>query len=90
MNIYIRVFGPEIFPKEKISLAQTSPTVRDAARFLLAGHPGNWKQIITSGLSPAEGYTVLLNGRNVLSLDGLETPLAEGDELIFTVMVMGG
>ena len=90
MNIYIRVFGPEIFPKEKVSIERASPVVRDAARFLSTRHPGNWRQIIAADLSPAEGYTVLLNGRNILSLDGLETPLAEGDELIFTVMVMGG
>ncbi len=90
MDIFIRVFGPEIFPKQKISLKKSAPAVKDAASHLLNRHSADWRQIIADDLMPAEGYTVLLNGRNIQSLEGLNTPLADGDELIFTVMVMGG
>lgn len=90
MKIYIRVFGPEIIPQRIILLQKSRPTVRDAADFLLTRDPDDWKAIIGSDRTPAEGYAVLLNGRNILSLESLETPLSEGDELIFTVMVAGG
>jgi hypothetical protein len=43
-----------------------------------------------SGFS-GEKFSVLLNGRNVLSLaDKLQTKLQDGDELMVTVQVMGG
>jgi molybdopterin converting factor small subunit len=37
-----------------------------------------------------EGWVVLLNGRNVASLQKLETEIHDGDELTFTVLVAGG
>ena len=33
---------------------------------------------------------VLLNGRNIGSLEGLETRVADGDELLFTLLFVGG
>jgi len=32
----------------------------------------------------------MVNGRNIRSLDGLETKIQDGDELTFTVLVAGG
>jgi molybdopterin converting factor small subunit len=38
-----------------------------------------------------ENFSLLINGRNVLSLpDKLQTKLQDGDEVILTVQVMGG
>lgn len=90
MNIFVRLYGPEMIPRHQIALALDAPVVRDAAELLRTCRPDSWKRVITHDLRPAEGYTILLNGRNILSLDGLDTPLSEGDELIFTVLVMGG
>lgn len=38
-----------------------------------------------------EGLSMLLNGRNVLSLpEKYDTPLEDGDEVLITIMVAGG
>jgi molybdopterin converting factor small subunit len=37
-----------------------------------------------------EGSVILVNGRNIESLDRFETRIDDGDELTFTVLVAGG
>jgi molybdopterin converting factor small subunit len=90
MNITVRVFGPEIFPKQEISMECVSSTLKDVARILLDQRDFDWKHIIKDDLSLAENYALLVNGRNIMSLEEFETIIHEGDELVFTVPVMGG
>ena len=59
-------------------------------RKLLAQQKTIWKGIIKEDLFLKEGYTLLVNGRNFMSLDGFETAIRDGDELIFTIIVTGG
>jgi molybdopterin converting factor small subunit len=42
------------------------------------------------GLLPEEGYEVLVKGRNIKSLEGLDTKIHEGDEIVSTVPLVGG
>jgi molybdopterin converting factor small subunit len=48
------------------------------------------ERFIKEDLSPVEGSVILVNGRNIWSLDRFETKIHEGDELTFTVLVAGG
>jgi molybdopterin converting factor small subunit len=90
MNVYINVIGPEITLKQEISLELVSPTLRDVMRSLLEQKEGPWRRIVKNDLSLAEGYVALLNGRNIMSLEGFETKVYEGDEITLTVLLAGG
>ncbi len=90
MNVIINVIGPEIRLKQEIDLELASPTIREVARSLLDQHKGPWERIVKNDLSLEEGCVALVNGRNIMSLEGFETKIHEGDEITFTVLVAGG
>lgn len=90
MNVIINVIGPEITLEHEIDLELVSPTLKDVMRSLLEQKRGPWKRILKSDLSLVEGCVTLLNGRNIMSLEGFETKVHEGDEITFTVLVAGG
>lgn len=91
MNVIINVIGPEIMLKQEISLEMVSPpTLRDVMRSLQEQKEGPWKRILKRDLSLAEGCVALLNGRSIMSLEGFETKVREGDEITFTVLLAGG
>jgi len=90
MNVIINVIGPEITLKQEIVLELVSPTLKDVMMSLLEQKEGPWKRILKNDLSLAEGCVALVNGRNIMSLEGFETKVREGDEITFTVLVAGG
>jgi molybdopterin converting factor small subunit len=90
MKIVTNLFGPEVRLKEKISLEMASATLRDLLRYLPLKQENPWKQIIKDDLSLERGYVILVNGRNIRSLENLETKIQDGDEITFTVLVSGG
>ncbi len=65
-------------------------TLKEVLRILKDQYHGPWEHFIKEDLSPVEGSVILLNGRNIWSLDRFETKIQEGDELTFTVLVAGG
>jgi molybdopterin converting factor small subunit len=90
MKITFNVFGPEIILKQEISLDISCPTLREVLRTLKDHHHTKWENLLGDDLSPKEGYVILLNGRNVSSLEKLDTRIENGDEITFTVLVAGG
>jgi MoaD family protein len=90
MKIITNIFGPDVRLKEKISLEMASATLRDILRSLPSKQEGIWKRIIKDDLSLEKGYVILVNGRNIRSLEDLETKIQDGDEITFTVLVSGG
>ncbi len=90
MNILINVFGPEIILKQEISLDIACPTLRDVLKSLKDHQKGKWEDLIKDDLSIQEGSVILVNGRNVSSLEKLDTRIQDGDEITFTVLVAGG
>ena len=90
MNVTISVLGPEITLKQNLTLESESPNLKDVARVLLELDRIKWTPILKDDLPPMQRYTVLINGRNIQSLEGLETKIREGDEIVFTVLIMGG
>lgn len=90
MNVIINVIGPEITLKHEIVLELVSPTLKDVMMSLLEHQEGPWKRILKNDLSLSEGCVALVNGRNIMSLEGFETKVHEGDEITFTVLVAGG
>ena len=90
MKIFINAFGTDIRLKQQASLEPASPALKDVLRALQDQDKGQLECFIQDNLSLQEGCVILLNGRNIASLDGLETSVHEGDELTFTVLVAGG
>lgn len=90
MTIVTNIFGTEFTLKRPVTLDLQSPTLRDVLVALQTHHEGPWKRLLKEDLTLQEGWVVLLNGRNVASLQKLETEIHDGDELTFTVLVAGG
>ena len=90
MTLHVNVFGTEFVLKRPVTLDLESATLREVLIVLQRDYEGPWRRIIKGDLSLQEGCVVLVNGRNVASLQKLETKIHDGDELTFTVMVAGG
>jgi sulfur carrier protein ThiS len=90
MTIVVNVFGTEFVLKRPIVINLQSPILRDVLIVLKRGHEGPWKNILKEDLSLQDGCVVLVNGRNIASLEKLETEIQDGDEITFTVLVAGG
>ena len=90
MNVIINVFGSEISLKQEISLEPASSTLKDVLRALKDQDEAPLGRFIKDDLTPVEGSVILVNGRNIESLDRFETRIDDGDELTFTVLVAGG
>ena len=90
MEITINVFGTDVVLKQEVSLDFTSPTLRDVLKALKQRQQGKWENLIKDDLSIQEGSVILVNGRNVSSLEELDTRIHDGDEITFTVLVAGG
>ena len=90
MRVIINLLGTEIRLKQEISLDLPSPTLRDTLRGLKDRVGAPLERFLKEDLSPVEGCTMLLNGRNIASLGPGETKIRDGDEFTFTVLVAGG
>jgi len=90
MDVIVNVIGPEITLKRKATLELSSPTLREMVGAFMDQGEGPWGCIIKDDLSLAEGWVVLVNGRNIMSLEGFETKIHDGDEVTFAVLVAGG
>ncbi|HYB21158.1 MAG TPA: MoaD/ThiS family protein [Thermodesulfobacteriota bacterium] len=90
MKILVNLLGTDVRLKQETSLHPPSPALEDVLRTLRNQYEGQLHRFIKDDLSPVEGSAILVNGRNIRSLDGLETKIQEGDELTFTVLVAGG
>lgn len=90
MTILTNVFGTEFVLKRPVILDPEPSTLRGVLVALRRDHPGPWNRILKEDLSLQEGCVVLVNGRNIASLEKLETEIHDGDEITFTVLVAGG
>jgi len=90
MRVIVNTFGTDITLKQEISLEPASASLRDVLTALREKYRAPLDRFLTDDLSPAEGSAILVNGRNMWSLDRHETTIQDGDELTFTVQVAGG
>ena len=90
MKVTVSVFGPEVTLKQEIVLNGSFLPLQDFFRSLLQRQGEKWGRILKEDAVLAKGYEVLVNGRNVKSLQGMATEIHEGDEIVFTVLLSGG
>jgi molybdopterin converting factor small subunit len=88
-----RVFMPQILRTEVggvKSLDVGGSTVGEVVRTLLDGHPGLGGQLLTPDGELHRYVNVYLNGQDVRYLEGLDTPVAERDEIRLLPAIAGG
>ena len=90
VKIIANVFGPRVLLKKEVLLDLPSPKLRDVLKALRDGAEESYKQILRDDLSLEKDCVILVNGRNVSSLENLETRIHEGDEITLTVLMAGG
>jgi len=90
MRVIVNTFGTDVTLRQEISLTPASAGLRDVLRALREEFRAPLARFLNEDLSPAEGSAILINGRNMWSLDPHETTVQDGDELTFTVQVAGG
>lgn len=90
MTIITNVFGTEFNLKRPVTLDPATAPLRDVLAVLRREPEGPWGRLLNQDLSPTEGCVILINGRNIRSLEDLDTEIHDGDELTFTVLVAGG
>lgn len=90
MKITVNMIGVEIRLKERISLEPASAALTDVLRALKDKDGGQLRRFVGDDLAPVDCSVILVNGRNMLSLENGETEIHEGDEITFMVPVAGG
>jgi len=90
MRVIVNTFGADIRLRQEVSLEPASPRLHDVLRALREQYRDPLARFLKEDFSPADGSAILINGRNMLSLDRYETTVHDGDELTFTVQVAGG
>jgi len=90
MKIIVNVIGVEVRLKQETHIEPASPALKDVLKTLKEKDKGGLERFVNNDLSLVDCSVILVNGRNMLSLDGLETQIQEGDELTFMVPVAGG
>jgi molybdopterin converting factor small subunit len=90
MRLIVNTFGTDIRLRQEVSLEPASPTLQDVLRALMDQYQVQLVRFLKEGCTPTEGCAILVNGRNMWSLDRYETEIHNGDELTFTVQVAGG
>ncbi len=90
MKVTVNFLGTEVKLKQEVFLPSPSLALQDVLRAIREKFKGQLERFIRDDLSPLEGCAVLVNGRNILSLDSAKTEIRDGDEVTFTVLVAGG
>jgi molybdopterin synthase sulfur carrier subunit len=90
MKVTVNFLSTEVRLRDEISLEPASLALKEVIKALEEQGKALLGRFIKEDLSPAEGSAILVNGRNIRSLNGLETKIQDGDEMTFTVLVAGG
>jgi molybdopterin converting factor small subunit len=95
IRVTARMMGPlkEASGSEEQELTLTQDAkVSDAIHRILEDHGGALDGVLLDPytLSPATNALILLNGVEVGNLQGLETPLRDGDSLVLLSVTHGG
>jgi len=75
-----------------LKLRGETATVRDVIQELVDRLPGRFKRMLVDPEleSPRPNTLILLNGREIGVLNGLETPVRDGDEVVLLPVSHGG
>lgn len=94
MEVTVRFVGVfrSISGKKELTIKfRETDTVKSAIMKIIEELPGLKRALIDSGLEdPRPNTLILVNGREISVLNGLETVLKDGDEVVFVPVLHGG
>jgi molybdopterin synthase sulfur carrier subunit len=92
LNVTVKTFADfrEILGKELVMSIPEGETVRGLLQKLGNGNTSFLSRVLGSDGNLRPAINILQNGRNILSLHGIETCLAEGDVIAIFPPVAGG
>jgi molybdopterin synthase sulfur carrier subunit len=91
--VKLKVFGTlrQYIPAKQVEMeVRDGDTVRDALVRLAGDHGALGERILDGEGNLQKAINVLVNGRSIHFLDGLDTTIQEGDELAIFPAVGGG
>jgi molybdopterin synthase sulfur carrier subunit len=91
MPVTVRI--PPIWRKfagRKAEIRTEADTVRDALTSLVGKCPELERRLRGSDGELAQGLSVFVNHQSIKHLDGLDTPLADGDRVLILIAMAGG
>ena len=93
-NVNVKLLGVFriFYGKDKVSLSLEEPTVREAVEKIAASlAPESKRMLIDPELNdPRPNALILVNGKEISVLKGLETGVKEGDQIVLIPMSHGG
>jgi molybdopterin converting factor small subunit len=90
IRVFLNTYGTEVRLRQEACLHSASRSVSDVLSALRVAYPAPLERLLQTDLSPVAGVAILLNGRNLRSLDESSLTVQDGDEITFTVMLSGG
>jgi len=94
LNVKVRLLGVfrELAGKDKLQLRLESATIKGVIQAVVEVLPAETRStLVDRGLDdPQLNALILLNGREISVLKGLETAVSEGDEITLIPVVHGG
>lgn len=90
MNVLVNVLGVEVILKKNVVIEPRTPAVGEVVRCLRGQIGEAVERFLTADCTTNDCSAILINGRNILSLNGWDTTVKEGDEITFLVPVGGG
>jgi molybdopterin converting factor small subunit len=90
VEIIVHRIGSHGIAKERMFFEGNSLPLRRLLIHLLENFGQKVRPFVNQDLAIPDGSVILVNGRNMLSLNGLDTEIKDHDEITFTVLVAGG
>ncbi len=91
MPVTVRI--PPIWRKftgRKADIQSEADTVRGALTSLVGKYPELERRVCGPDGELAQGLSVFVNHQSIKHLDGLDTPLADGDRVLILIAMAGG
>jgi len=86
--VVVRLSAALLFPAGQAEARCRGATVAEVIADCCAGRPGLAQRVL--GDDGRQLVGIFLNGRSIRQLDGLRTPVADGDEIRLTPPIAGG
>lgn len=87
---FFATLRPVVGAKEAEVEVEAGDTVRNVLEKLIAAYPGLGERILDDDANLRSSINVLVNGRSVRFLDGLNTIIRDGDRLALFPPIGGG
>jgi len=92
MNLKLKLLRPfsEIVGKSEIEIDFNEKTINDLLKYLIKKYPKFEKEFFKDNNELTEYICIFINDKPLSALNGLDTFLKDGDEVLFFMPISGG